>query len=259
MLLSLESRADIIASGIVTDGVSVPANPVIYPLGDSITLGTGDTPNFGYRDHLQNYLGIGNYNFVGGYSDPDGNATYDIEHGGVGGTRTANVLARTSRDLIAYLPKPNNPDTKILLLIGTNDSASGVGDNLPPPVTPSAATSNVVSIVNAIVSYDANINIYVGTIVPHREFGSVKNNTNFINFNNELTPAILSINSSNPKVHLVDLYSAFVDDTFGLLSGNYRSTAYTDDTHPNNLGYTVIARQWDSCIQNSSNVNCDGN
>lgn len=237
-------------------------NKRIYPVGDSITVGLADTPLlFGYRDHLQQLLGRGIYDFVGRFTDPDTNTMFDVDHGAVSGTRTANILARIQNDLNTFMPTPNSSDSKVLLFIGTNDSASSTGDNLPPPVTPTQATANVVSIINIITAHDSNINIYVALITPHKEAGSVKNNTNFINYNNVLGPAILAINATNPKVHLVDMYSAYVNDTFGILGGLYKTNGYAsgDDTHPSDKGHQTIARQWYSCIQDSSNVNCDGN
>jgi lysophospholipase L1-like esterase len=252
--------------------VSIDDLPRIMCVGDSITVGYDDSPVlFGYRDHLQDYLGVNKYEFVGPYTSPSSDSFYDVDSWSAGGVRTAYILTEgttvsggpvsigISNALTRYMPKNNKTNSKLLLLIGTNDSASSTGNNLPPPVDPSVAAANVVSIVNLILAYDSTIDIYVGLIVPHREFGSVKNNTNFINYNNILGPAILAINAVNPKVHLVDHYSAFTNDTFSLLSGNYRNTAYANDTHPNDLGYTVIAKQWASCIESSLNTNCDGN
>lgn len=235
------------------------SNRRIYAVGDSITRGFTDSPvYFGYRDHLQESLGVGAYDFVGPYSDPSTDVSYDVNHGGLNGRKSAALLAKIDQDLNVYLPKPNTPDTKVLVFIGTNDSAGSTPGVPPPPVPPQTAVNNVVSIVNKITAYDSNIHVYVALITPHRGKGSVKNNPNFIAYNSALRPAILSLNSSNPKVHLVDMYKAFENDTFGLLGGQYLNTAYNDDTHPNDLGYRVIAKQWYACIQNPLSVNCDG-
>lgn len=255
--------ADMNISGIKMQGLAYNfyAEKRVYCLGDSITVGLGDSPvYFSYRDHLQDLIGVGVYDFVGGYTDPDSDATYDVDHGGVSGTRTANVLGRIQSDLETYLPRPNSPETKIFIHIGTNDSAGSTPGYPPPPVAPEVAAANVVSIVQAIVAYDPNIHIYVALIIPHRGTGSVKNNQNFINFNNALRPLILAMRATNTKINLVDMYSAMNNDTFGLcgglLSGCYASG---DDSHPKDTGYQTMALQWDACIDNESAVNCNGN
>lgn len=258
ILLTLSNNA----FAVTIAGITVGNSKRVYAVGDSITLGLADTPLlFGYRDHLQELLGRGTYDFVGRFTDPDTNTIFDVEHGGVSGTRTANVLARIQSDLNAFMPKPNSSDSKVLLFIGTNDSAGSTAGVPPPPVTPEAATANVVSIVNIITAYDSNINVYVATVTPHKGTGSVDNRPNMINFNAALEPAILAINATNPKVHLVDMYSAYVNDTFGVLGGDYIANGYAsgDATHPSDKGHQTIALQWYSCIQSSSNTNCDGN
>ena len=248
-------------SGTTVSGISFYAPNRIYAVGDSITVGLGEVTYFSYRDHLQQtYLGLGTYDFVGEHTDPDSDAVYDVEHGAVSGTRTANVLARIQADLEKFMPKPNGSNSKVLLHIGTNDSAGSTAGVPPPPVAPEVAAANVVDIVETIVAYDSNIKIYVALIIPHRNTGSVKNNANFINFNNALGPLILTLHSSNANINLVDMYAAMNNDTFGFCSGVIANCYATgDDTHPDDDGYKTMAAQWDACFDNASAVNCNGN
>lgn len=229
---------------------AVPGPNRLMPVGDSITFGTTDPNLFGYRDHLQDFLGIGTYDIVGYTKRPASNATYDVEVSATGGFRTLDVLGRISLDLFNFMPKPNGPSSKLLLFIGTNDSAGSTPGFPPPPVLPAVAAARVASIINRIKSYDSSISIYVALIIPHRGAGSVKNNPNFIAYNSALSATLTTIMATNSNVHMVNMYTAYTEDTFGLLSGSYLTKGYAagDDTHPSELGYTVIATAWAAAI-----------
>lgn len=120
--------ADIIQTGQVTaKGMryeTVPLTPRILPFGASNTGGQSSGPAgrlFAYRRGLQQALGVGNYDIVGDFTDPDSDATYDVDHSGVGGQTTATLEARLAAVLSTYMPGEIAGDI-VILDTGTNDS-----------------------------------------------------------------------------------------------------------------------------------------
>lgn len=235
----------IFSGNVALNGGTTATFPLkIMPLGDSITRGSTDTPDiFGYRDHLQDSLGIGAYNFVGPFKDPTTNATYDVDHDGEGGDDTNNIISRLSSNLSTYLPLPNNPSSKILLMIGTNDIKDGFSE--------ATTVNNVETIINTIVAYDPTIKIYVATIIPST---NATWNANFTSYNTALVTRLTSMMISNSNLHRVDMNAKF-----RTCNGGLYTTCYNDSLHPKDIGYQSIAAGWYSCILSSSNTYCDGN
>lgn len=224
----------------------------ILPIGDSITKGvSGDTDSFGYRNHLQDALGIGVYNFVGGFSDPSSDATYDVNHSGVGGNTSTQIESRLSTDLFNYFQGFNDPENKILIHAGTNDifscSVCDAGER-------AAIVQNIEDMIDAIVNENSSINIYVALIIPHT---NATYDTDITNLNTDIATMVTAYGKAN--LYYVDMNSAFKDDTFTLCGGNWASNCIADGVHPNDTGYQVMALQWASCIASSTNVNCNGN
>lgn len=228
--------------------------PNLMPVGDSITRGSQDTPVlFGYRDHLQDSLGIGSYAFVGAFTDPDNDSTYDVNHGGVGGESSPNILTRIDSELDSLMPAPNPSGSKVLLMVGTNDVRSG-GDG----VSEAAALNNIAdnplttaSIVGKIHAHDSTVSVYVGTIIPSTDGA---NTTAFDSFNAALITRILAVRASKTNLHIVD-----VDTAFRTCNGGTYTACLADTLHPNDTGYQSISDAWYSCILSSTNANCNGN
>lgn len=240
--------AGLTLNGVTVNGLSVsttaPLPEKLMPLGDSITRGSLDTPViFGYRDHLQVLLGVGEYDFVGPYTDPDSDATYDVDHNGVGGDDTLNILARIESNLDTYMPTPNNTNNAVLLMIGTNDIKDGFVE--------ATTVDNVEEIIDIIVAHDPTIKIYVATIIPSTNSTW---NTNFTSYNSALVTRLTTLMGSNPNLHRVDMNAAFRTCN----SGTY-TACLADSLHPNDAGYQVIANTWYSCMTDSDNEYCDGN
>ena len=215
----------------------------IMPLGDSITKGTGESTLWSYRDHLQDLLGIGTYDFVGSYTDPDSNATYDVEHSGIGGNRTYAVEARVLAELQSYMPAgTNNSNSKVLLHIGTNDidtDCNGCSDSVL-----FGMVQNVIDTINIIDTHDSLIDVYVATVIPK---WSTSSPTDWVRFNTRLVEQVALLAKTN--LYVVDMYDAFTDT--GNCSPNQNACLKNDvgEVHPNNQGYQVMANYWYASIQ----------
>lgn len=235
-----------------------PAGPPrILPLGDSITRGSNDNnPEccFGYRDHLQDSLGVGNFDFVGNYSEPAISGTYDINHEGVAGQTTAQILARLQAGISTWMPTPNVAGSKVLILAGTND----IRANASSSAVRAAAVANVVTMVNTIHSHDASIDIYVGLIPPNNVAAI---DTGFTNYNTDLNTAMVTLQGTISNLHIVDMNGAIKDPAN--CTASYIAACMSDGLHPDDStpyrGYVVLADQWASCISSPSNSGCDGN
>lgn len=247
LLISINSEATLQIDHLNTDHLIIttnPAVPFILPLGDSITIGI----QWSYRKTLQDLLGIGSYNFVGIYTNPSSDAIYDVETSGHSGDITSQISTRLSTELSNNFTGTLPSSSKILIHAGTNDVGTGL--NL------TTAVNNISTMIDNIVATNSAIDIYVALIVPNKT-GSV--NTDTITFNGLLNTMLSNKRSSNSRVHTVDMYSAFINDTFSLCSGAWATNCMADNTHPNEgAGYNTMAYQWNSCILNAANTNCDG-
>lgn len=213
------------------------------PFGDSITRGSLDSPVWGYRDHLQDSLGVGVYDFVGPFNEPTSPGVYDADHNGRGGDDTNDLLARVSSNLSNYFALPNDATSKILLMVGTNDIKDGFDE--------ATTVTNVQTLVNTIDAYDPTINVYVATIIPSTN-GTY--DTNFTSYNAALVTMLETLQGSKENLYIVDMNTAFRTCNSGTFSG-----CMGDSLHPNNTGYQLISDTWYSCIQSSSNTYCNGN
>lgn len=247
VLLATPSYATVTYKGVTATGVytssgtGVSVIKVLLPLGDSITVGAGST--YGYRKQLQDSLGIGEYDFVGSFSNPSSDATYDVHHAGVSGENTTQILARLQGELDTNFDGIQNGSI-ILIHAGTNGVSSG--SNVP----------NVQTMLDRIFTKNPGIKVYVALIIPNK-VGATETAT--IAYNASLLSMLQTYQGTNSNVHIVDMHSNFINDTFGTCSGDWATNCMGDNTHPNTTGYTSMGLQWASCISSSSNTNCDGN
>jgi lysophospholipase L1-like esterase len=201
--------------------------PRTMALGDSVTQGVGDSDVFGYRDHLDFLLGVGEAEFVGGRQHPSSNKFYDVDHEGVPGNLASQVEARIAAALDAHMPAPNPADSRVLLHIGIND----MQDRLPI----GSVVDNVEDIVDLIDAHDPAINVYVALITPST---IAADDAVFTSYNNALQTRIQSMQGSKSNLFLVDMNAAFKQNPSW-------ATAYMDDeVHPNDAGYQVMADVW---------------
>lgn len=106
--------------------------PRILFLGDQITRGVNDPSQFGFRDHVQELLGLGKWKSVGPYSDPDYHRIYDVNHSGEDWD-WAGTTRRRIKKLLAQFMDPNAKNDWALIHLGTvnimkRGNPGGVGD-----------------------------------------------------------------------------------------------------------------------------------
>ncbi|MCG3120761.1 MAG: hypothetical protein ALAOOOJD_03601 [bacterium] len=192
----------------------------MMPLGNSITDGDGSSNEGGYRFHLYNELNQANigFDFVG--SLKGGTGFPDNDHEGHGGFRANQITAAT------YLT--NNPADVVFLEIGTND----ISDD----ETATQVKNDIEAIVDAIHGFDAKIEIYLGTLIPRKDTAARQTVTEAVN---AALPGLVSAKSaSGYKIFLVDHAGRF------LTNANWATELMSDNLHPNDTGYEVMAEEW---------------
>jgi lysophospholipase L1-like esterase len=200
----------------------------IMPFGDSITQGY-DVAG-GYRAPLFHLALAANreITFVGSANDYSVPTVDDVafprNHEGHGGYTIEgnNGIAQFVSTSI-----PNYEPNIITLMIGTNDINGN--NNL------SEAPNRLGKLLDSIFMRDPNILVVLAQIVPTRSEGT----NNAIETYNAAMPNLVSTRVSNGQhIVLVDMYSAFTNDT------NYQQSLLGDNLHPNQAGYEAMADVW---------------
>ncbi|MCR4298134.1 MAG: hypothetical protein NUV75_05170 [Gallionella sp.] len=207
----------------------------IMPLGDSITVGSGDPNNVGYRrklfQDLEPMIGTGRLDFVGGVTS--GIPTdFDRDHEGHGGWCDDNnpcgggAFGNINDSVTGFLN--SNPADIVLLHIGTNDfDESNVGVN------------GILNNINSWAQINYPINVFVARIIPSRD-GSL-GNVNTFNNNVEL----IANNRSHTTVQVVNQQTGAGIHNTGDPTGNTGNPAfYAENLHPNPAGYALMADKW---------------
>lgn len=220
--------------------------PRLMATGDSITRGTGDgATKFGYRDHLQTDLGgVGVYTFTGPYLSPNSDGTFQVRHNGYVGKTAATMASSIASELAYSMPKPNPKGSIVVLHAGTNDINA---------VIPNATiVASVQSIIDATLSYDPSITVYVMLLIPSTTGGT---NTTIDAFNLLLLAQLQSDRLTRPnQIHYIDMNTAFKTCASGVWA-----TCMNDALHPNDTGYIVMSTTIASCILNNAATYCDNN
>ena len=225
---------------------SLPLNLQIMPLGDSITYGSG--AHHGYRGHLGDLLSSvsTNFVFVGSFTDQslppneqhhEGHGSYAIDDiytnlDGVGDFQFQKWGGESRKpngghwfDGIAGGPDarpPLYPDV-ILLLIGANDR-----DNLD------GAQSRLDRLVSKIVTMRPEAHLIIARITPITRSGAYQD---FVVAYNKEVDAVVAKYAPNHPVTEVDLNTGFPSNGLG-----------KDKLHPNDTGYTWMAKRWYNAI-----------
>lgn len=229
----------------------------ILPIGDSITAGYTDNPNWnedfndGYRSGLYTRLTDAGYDFqfVGGSAEPfndafpgdptrggtytpsiDLNALGQGAHRGYGGVNAAffnaNMFDRSSGPSWFDI---DDPDV-VLLHIGTNGQFTGQIDNL----------------IGNIFNAKSDVKIIVSQIIPKLNSGT--NAPNWVTYNNYICDTLVpNYLAAGRDITLVDQYTPFLTDANDPYSFN--SSYFATGNHPNNAGYDVMAQTWFQGIQ----------
>ena len=233
---------------VAVENVSFGTPPRILTVGDSVTLGEGDSVILGgteyddisgYRDNLQNKLGIYQFEFVGQWGNVVGSSStvgpetqnddnnyrligyYNPRHCGWGGGTTEDVLPyiTTSGQVAMWFDEQNAKNT-IIIYIGQNDQAFAGKTQ--------TAVDNIEDFIDHVVEVDDTINIIVCNSGPNTNVGM---NARVTTFNGLLETMVSAYEKDN--LYFCDLAS--------VLQPCYLSTCYDDWIHPNAQGYEIIA------------------
>jgi hypothetical protein len=224
----------------------------IMPIGDSITVGGPAGTNAGYRGPLYNllkqsgryvlYLGSSVFGNVTTATNPlpmdhrhnEGHSSYSINdiNNNLDGLDTATFakFGGVDRDPNgghwldgiasgANARPPAFPDI-ITLMIGTNNAGG-------PQTT---AHDQLHALLTKLTTLRPNTQLIVAQITP-------SNRTFDVSYNAFVASEVASLQAAGKHVSLVDMYTTFPAN--GL---------YTDNVHPNDLGFTFMAKQWFDAI-----------
>lgn len=151
---------------------------------------------------------------------------YQIVNSGVSGYETETLLDNMDSMLYQYNP------TKVFLLIGTNDIAHDVSDEVQKETF-----DNIKKICNEIKQNRPNAKIYVESVYPvNRE---MKNDM----VGDRTNEAIKKINSNienfckKSKITYINMYDELTDK-----DGNFDEKFTYDGLHPSTLGYAKITK-----------------
>lgn len=206
----------------------------ILPLGDSITVGNGSNNSFSYRGTLQGLIGVGRCSFVGPYTDPNTDATLDVDHAGIAGETIPEVEARTGTAL-GYLTSPYSKSI-VLWLAGANDA-----NDFPEPDL-NASADSFEQTIEDIYAVSPNIYIFVGTGTPNKD---ASDDARVDTLNGLIATKISDLQTAHPGIRI---YTVGINAAFKANSG-WASAYMTDNTHPNEAGYTVMAKTWAAALE----------
>lgn len=204
--------------------LSMKRKPKLMLLGDSITLGTGNTP-FGYREYLQDDLLPLKYDFVGQYTDPDTDPDHDVDHSAVSGDDRTDIASRISSELTTHFPDYNSDDV-IVIFTGTNDTLGAA-----PPYTTHAdyIETNIIDVIHA---HNPDINVYV-VLIPPTTHGT--NQSRIDTWNTAISTMVSG--SSKTNLSTINVHDSFENVSNCATVGD----CLADSLHPNATGHGLIA------------------
>jgi lysophospholipase L1-like esterase len=208
----------------------------IMPFGDSIT--DGYTVRGGYRiPFFQRAHQEGKqFTFVG--SQTNGPATVDgvpfpqqnEGHSAYTINDEPSVPRKGIAPLVPTVIPKYHPDV-VLLMIGTND----VDNSLDLPNVP----TRLGALIDSIIALDAHTLIVVAQITPTQQDPL---NTRIQAYNAGIPAVVKSRADAGKHVALVDMYSAFVQDSA------FKSKYLADRLHPNAAGYQIMSDVWNTVV-----------
>ncbi len=214
----------------------------IMPLGDSITQGAGTWG--GYREPLANSLKAAGYTFqfVGSVVDThtasliqSGNAHYE----GHSGFTISAIRGRDGIDdhLADYIgPGKENPNY-ILLMIGTNDVATGTADDVQDSIN--RLSTLITHISNKTTGLRPDAHLIVASIPPIGPNPAILQAGPLVPvFNAGVKTTVQAHHALGENVTFLDVYSHLTVADLG-----------DDQLHPNQGGYDKIAAAWMQGIQ----------
>jgi len=197
------------------------------PLGASIVWGTDSTDGNGFRLHLRNLLeqGGNNVSYVG-----------TVFHGNMSNNaceaypgRTISEVDRLAQKSKSYRYKPN----VFLVHLGTNDCMAVANESS------ATAADNFGSLLATIKQQDADALVLASTLI-HNLTPDV--DRCITNFNARLPAIVQTAMAGGQKVTLVDMHDVVPRSDINT----------TDNTHPTDAGYGIMAHVWHKGLMNAS-------
>jgi hypothetical protein len=222
----------------------------IMPVGDSITAGYTDNPNwnvpfdFGYRGALYDLLQAnfpGRFTFVGASPEPWNNAAGKLltpptppspdlrlvdqdHHRGYGGWNATSIS-----NYIGLWLASDDPDI-VLLMAGINDI--GPGSSAPP----TAAENGLTAIVETIVAHKPDTEVLVAQITPYSG-----DTPALVHYNTWIrTVLVPGFQARGKHVSTVDQFAALLDGNGAIDSSLFANGI----NHPDQVGYDRMAKIW---------------
>ncbi|PSR81424.1 SGNH hydrolase-type esterase domain-containing protein [Coniella lustricola] len=213
----------------------------IMPLGASITYGFLSTDGNGYREDLLDLLERGGNTQIS-YVGSRNNGTMDenaVE--GWPGYRIDQVMAKAAAAVPRYLPNV------ILLNVGTNDCVQNWNmDNTTQKSTvePSLTTNSTFDVgdrmrilVNDLLEWSPNTTVIMSTLILNKQDAV---NTRVNDANAQFRDVAAALKADGKRVVLADMTTA---------AGGPNITTMADVTHPNDVGYALMANRWYVALQ----------
>lgn len=152
---------------------------------------------------------------------------YNVVNSGISGNKTSDILDNMKERVYRYNP------SKVILLIGTNDTARGVDND--------TIIKNIKSIVKGIKEVRPQTKIYIESIYPRNDYRppeEVQPNENIKAINVEIKNICKEMN-----LKYINMYDILSDD-----EGNLISEYTKDGVHITDEGYEVITRELEKYI-----------
>ena len=218
-----------------TDGTACK----IMPLGDSITDGVGSSGG-GYRVELfkQTIANSQLITFVGrNVNGPTSvivagkTITFPRNHEGYSGYTIDTGGGRTGISTLVDAGISANMPHIVLLMISTNDV------NISLDLT--NASTRLGALLDRIIKDAPNALVVVAKIVP-----TTNDTTNpRVRTYNDAIPGLVQTRATAGKhIAMVDMYAAFAANS------SYKTAIMSDELHPNDAGYVVMAQTWYAAI-----------
>lgn len=208
----------------------------IMPLGASITFGLRSTDGNGYRDELRvllNKSGTKNVEYVGSRTHGD-MASNAVE--GWPGLRIDQVLPKANASVPADLPNV------ILLNVGTNDCVQNFNmmnttqnSTSAPEMTASAnytVGTRMRMMVEDLLEWSPNATVVMSTLINNR---FDKTQARVLVANEQFRAVAAELQQGGSKVVLAEMTAA---------AGGPNMTTMFDQTHPNDVGYAMMANRF---------------
>lgn len=208
----------------------------IMPLGASITYGWLSTDGNGYREDLLGLLSRGGNTAVSYVGSRHNGTMSNNAVEGWPGYRIDQVLAKAAAAV------PRDEPNVVLLNVGTNDCVQRWNIN----ATTKHSTAAPALTANATFDVGTRLRMLVDDVLAWSPNATVVMSTLILNKNNA-TNALVNVANAQFRSVAADLQAAgrrVVLADMTTAAGGPNRTTMADHTHPNDVGYAMMANKW---------------